>query len=599
MKRHSNRQHASEPQVQHYIRQSSKLDESQCSEKTSPLTTPTSRQITVEEAFKTANREISFSRPKTASQITKSIVDAVIKNSIPPSIFDDYHFREAIFSLNPNFSCPSSKYFFSHLLPARALTIRDSIREKVSTSMSIGISLDLWKQNTKSFLGIILHVLNSNDDSLQINDFPVALHYFPEQHSAANITMVLQDARSQYIDACVAGRVTSVTTDNASNMKALRKSVPDLTWIGCALHNIALLTHDSSNKQDATISKCRKLADKFRNERAFSYAFAQRTSEMLSLDVEHRWNSTYVMLEKINKHRVDIAAVLSELNQEADGLLAEDWENVRDFLAVFQYAYDATLELSSSNSPSAFLVSILAFNLRHKLSSLVVTTPGAIELRARLLENFNKRLGHYLEPSSIFMQAAFLNPSFKHLFGPVLDIGTESVVLHAVDDLRKQRHVSQDIRAPDVSTNCTRSSYMLQVDWQPSPAQLLAPVEAQLAVYRSMVIPNTTSVLKFWHNNRDQLPDLFELASKLMTHQATSVVCERGFSLAGSLYTANRNRLSPSAIEDLFIIQNELTKSTRNHLSKVDVISSIKIVTSCEKEYCSVFLIIPYFARFN
>jgi hypothetical protein len=185
-------------------------------------------------------------------------------------------------------------------------------------------------------------------------------------------------------------------------------------------------------------------------------------------------------------------------------------------------------------------------------------------LRDNLLKAFNSRLGHYLVANSEWMMAAFLNPNYKDAFGGQLDCTTETYVQAAATDLRAKRQ-PREVPVQPPQEEDPMMSYLFRVKKQPSvQAVEVDIVAAQLALYKSYRITNHTDPLKFWHNNREQLPDLYELAKTLFVVQATSIECERAFSSAGNIFTQKRNRLNVNILEDIFVCHMHLRQRKRS-----------------------------------
>ena len=99
--------------------------------------------------------------------------------------------------------------------------------------------------------------------------------------------------------------------DNASNMNGVMRC-GNYSSIGCVAHTLQLVIHDVIFKDAAImtiVKKCRKIVGHFkRNEQAMRYLDKFQETCALSKhaliqDVETRWNSTYLMLERLLKQK--------------------------------------------------------------------------------------------------------------------------------------------------------------------------------------------------------------------------------------------------------------------------------------------------------
>lgn len=82
--------------------------------------------------------------------------------------------------------------------------------------------------------------------------------------------------------------------------------------------------------------------------------------------------------------------------------------------------------------------------------------------------------------------------------------------------------------------------------------------ELELNKYLTLsLLPRQEDPLMWWKQHAKEYPNLSKLAVKYLSPPPSSVNSERLFSAAGSIYTENRNRLSPENAEKLlFIMKN-------------------------------------------
>ena len=86
------------------------------------------------------------------------------------------------------------------------------------------------------------------------------------------------------------------------------------------------------------------------------------------------------------------------------------------------------------------------------------------------------------------------------------------------------------------------------------------PVLSEIIEYQNILIDSNLNVLSFWHNKRKKFPILHSVVKRLFVAQATSTPAERLFSASGYTVWDRRNRLSPSKVNKLMII-NQYNKS--------------------------------------
>jgi len=66
------------------------------------------------------------------------------------------------------------------------------------------------------------------------------------------------------------------------------------------------------------------------------------------------------------------------------------------------------------------------------------------------------------------------------------------------------------------------------------------------------------SGLQWWKIHESEYPELSQLARKFLATPATTVPCERLFSMAGHLINKRRSTLSPERANELLCLQNWL-----------------------------------------
>ena len=91
---------------------------------------------------------------------------------------------------------------------------------------------------------------------------------------------------------------------------------------------------------------------------------------------------------------------------------------------------------------------------------------------------------------------------------------------------------------------------------QAEPEDLLQNEIDRYLNLQMKTVENPVTVLEWWRANKLYFPRLSVLAKRVLCIQASSVPSERVFSLAGSLVSKKRSRMSPKNV-DLFIFLNK------------------------------------------
>ena len=155
----------------------------------------------------------------------------------------------------------------------------------------VAFTTDIWTDATtrESFISVTCHWINK---FWQRRDFVLNCSHFPAKHTACNIVR-----------------------DGASNMRAGCDEVP-VDSVHCLIHLLQLVVKDAVLSQDLPariVRKCRVLCTFVHNSARATAALRRKQVEVMGVvisqakqlvgDVKTRWNSTYLMLLRIQTLR--------------------------------------------------------------------------------------------------------------------------------------------------------------------------------------------------------------------------------------------------------------------------------------------------------
>ena len=84
-------------------------------------------------------------------------------------------------------------------------------------------------------------------------------------------------------------------------------------------------------------------------------------------------------------------------------------------------------------------------------------------------------------------------------------------------------------------------------------------LEEEINIYlkeREVTYFQHSNLLEWWKARNNILPILSLIARDVLSSQASSVACERLFSIAGNFYSKNRNRLKSKKFMEAFCLKN-------------------------------------------
>jgi hypothetical protein len=230
--------------------------------------------------------------------------------------------------------------------------MRTVLIDMLQSSVScVALTSDIWSRNVKEdYLSVIAHFVNA-DWSLEKR--VLGMRLIDESHTGVNIADRINTVITEF---GLNAKVFSITLDNASaNTNAMNIFTPLFDdYVGslflhqrCACHIINLIVR-SSLKRLRTYLEAFRTAVSFlnsRNQRIDAYknyclALGVRPRKFC-LDMDVRWNSTYIMLKHLIPHKTTFSAFIQTQYQQVMGrslLTDAHWEvgeKILSFLELF------------------------------------------------------------------------------------------------------------------------------------------------------------------------------------------------------------------------------------------------------------------------
>jgi hypothetical protein len=283
----------------------------------------------------------------------------------------------------------------------------------------------------------------------------------------------------------IKNKILSITLDNASsNTNANEFLTPQLqSYIDgyvfhqrCVCHIINLVVRDGITVVSKFLENIRAAIRFITSTPQMVTKFAEycKANSMkprkFGLDMKIRWNSTYLMLKKLEGYEKIITVFVNANSQDLDLVLTEaDWYIVRHFREFLMSFYAATNVLSGVYYPTSCLVIdyiwLIAESFsKHKSDSLLRTVVAPMEVK--FLKYFD-RISH------IYCFATILDPRKKldglqtalEGIGDLLDMDYSDAFNHVKDELFHvfgfyynkygENEVSGTLHEPDTETSLT------------------------------------------------------------------------------------------------------------------------------------------------
>lgn len=523
----------------------------------------------------------------------------------PFNMFQTDAYKRYMKLVQPSYTPPSANTVKKYLQMKYKEEKMNVVTRLKSDCTFMGLTSDLWTSvASKGFLTITGHYI---DPEWNLQHLVLSTRQVTGSHDHESI---LQKWYETEKDFGISEKVVSMTSDNASNMKAAARKHECKTnfegGISCFAHTLQLAVHEGLDQPllKETTAICRKLVGHFNMSSQASdalkeYQKNQKAEKILRIiqDVPTRWNSTYFMLKRLQELRTVVYALLHDpkiikpAHCQNFEITDAQWQIIEDIIPVLEPFVTATEALSSEAYPSAscvlpMLLRLIQNNLTAKPSDPEIVKTFKFKTRSGLSQRFILPSQPNFS-SSILATATFLDPRHKKM--SFIDEG----------DIKAEvrNNISLVLRSeePETSANpCTSSdsldesknevfSYMYgDID---IAEESVSSIEDEISSYIHEPVMKwvAKAPLKWWKMNEHRFRRLAKLAKRYLCIMATSVPSERVFSVAGLTVTKTRAKLDPALVDEIIFL-NKLYH--QRCLKEHD--NTIKQVDKCDISFTSV-----------
>ena len=568
-------------------------------------------QVTLHGCFQT--KKIWDINDSHSQAITKKIVKMIAADNQPFSIVEDQGFIELMAHLEPRYLIPSRKYFTQEALPKFYTNVRSSIAEEINEAKFLSFTSDLWTcpHSHESFISLTGHWLDNdfNWKSTMLNS-----KHFPGRHTGPLIESAFNQMLMEW--SIEQARIHILVRDGASNI-ALGARLSELDSVHCFIHRLQLCIGDSILSQRAVNDMCtkaRRLVTHFQHSSQACTAFKNIQIEngskqplLLVQDVKTRWNSTFLMLQRLNLLKATVQLYAGD--HEITIPTANEWQLMEKVLRLLQPFFEVTKKISGDQSIlSSVIPDVTA--LERYLSKYSVKDSGIHTLKDELLKSLQKRFCSNDENefnilfTKVFVMSTLLDPRFKGKYMThnaytngrqmLLDnLKKISIVRIQANDCteteedtidegpaskkRKPQSLQDEIHLDfsscydeicerneqdpsfesdnddEISLARSRSHSTLEVPF----SVLVAEMEGYLNMPS---IESNENPFLWWRQHKTAFQRLARLAQRYLSTPASSVCSERLFSEGGNIFEEKRSRLLPRNGEKLLFLHHNLGK---------------------------------------
>ncbi|XP_060210588.1 zinc finger BED domain-containing protein RICESLEEPER 2-like [Lycium barbarum] len=386
------------------------------------------------------------------------------------------------------------------------------------------------------------------------------------------------------------------------------------------MHQLMMLQSGLS-EQNESISRVRRAVKYVKSSPARSASFKSYvekvkldTHGLLSLDVETRWNSTYLMLntavqfeKAFSRMYIDDHKYFNyclELSGTAVHPSSEDWKNVKVFLKFLEIFYKTTLKFSStlhvtSNCFFHDLFNLQSIIVRYSNCSDSILTDMARKMKLK----FDKYWGDFEDMNMLLFVAIVLDPRYKikyvkflfnNFYDPLEGNGESTKVVNTLT--RLYNHYKNSISGPSSENIGDQTSVMSQIGamnssdvWQSQWEKFLedrndVDNKSDLEKYLMDDLEKIKdfNILTWWKSSSERYPIVSRIARDVLAIPTSTVALESAFSTGGRILDCYRNSLSTKTAEALVCCQQWL-RSTSKECNLEDLLEEIQKLEIAEK----------------
>lgn len=503
--------------------------------------------------------------------IDKKVLNLVTKDFQPLSIVENEGFLEYTRALQPLYKPPNRKKLSYEILPKYYTESASALKTILNEVENITVTTDIWTSDSNvAYITVTGHFIFKDELWARV----LATRDLPGSHTSENIAIALNSIFNEWnID----NKIMTVVSDNGANIKKAIGDNLQKFHHPCVAHTLNLSVTEAISKNErlsAILKKCRALVGHFKHSVVASDKLKLVQEQMnmpllkIKQDVSTRWNSCYIMLERLLAIKDALSVVVSNIPKCPEYLDAEEWAIISGCVQVLKPAYHLTTILCGEKYPTISIIVPLIRGFQHAMARLPVESDAGERLKTSLQDIVTRRLG-ILEKNKIVSKATFLDPRFKKIAFGCEENATnaQTWISQELSNLisRKQRAAQAEEAAIIEPENPSSSSNYSDL-WAHFDTKLLGrkslftPMSTVTLIIRQYIemppIDRKTNPLEFWKKHKLLFPELYELAMKYLCIPSTSVPSERVFSKTGQLTNLRRNRLGPKNLDKIIFLNS-------------------------------------------
>jgi hypothetical protein len=383
------------------------------------------------------------------------------------------------------------------------------------------------------------------------------------EHTGDNLVEIINKSISNW------PQVIAMIRDAGPNIKKASESLSfESLW--CFAHFLNICLKDVRTDSDFFGSSVRKVVGHFNHspkatqllEEAIIYQEKTQNKVLpkrLIQDVETRWNSFYLCLERLLLLKSPLQHYWLD-HSETPQLNESHWLIIEDLVPFLKIFYNITVFASSQQYPSLSLVLPMFRRLEQHCSTSYsnLKTPTAQKICSQISLSLGEK---FRNVSKTLIMATILNPKYK--FFPFFTAEQQKSFNECARTIYNENfkpNTTTNINLPNLNFGNSLDDEIFEFNKSFNKNKSDLQIFTEFSRYlESPALEKEVSVLDWWKENEVNFPHVAQLARKYLAIPASSCPCERLFSDAGQVVTKRRNRLAPETVEKIVFLHENKT----------------------------------------
>ncbi|XP_050521556.1 E3 SUMO-protein ligase ZBED1-like [Daktulosphaira vitifoliae] len=514
-----------------------------------------------------SDRECNYEKTE---KIHQALASLIAMNQLPLSFCSSPGFFKFMAVVEPNYKICSDQAMKKRLHALKS-NVEDKIKNELQNVKRVVCTTDGWSSMAQnSYISLTAHII---DNQWLSKSFTLATKEMTERYTAVNLAEKLICI---FDDWEINGKVTTVITDNAKNIVNAVQLLPitidnENMDVTCAAHNLQLAINIVLKQEIFSEKQCTNLVGHFKHSNVAKQSLLNKQEQLglphqsLVQCCKTRWNSIYLMLDRLSKNRSPISNVLADraitslfIAQKLE-ITESQWLRIENLVNLLKPLYVITNLFCSENySPVSMVRPLLSKLLDHHLKHYETDDQYITEFKSTIIFEIKERFKlDCSETNSVSVRqiASFLDPRYKELeFEP---IATREKIRKAVKSLLEKFNSSMQ----NIEFNMEQNPLAQSSDLQFLYGNTIIKndnLTTQFQIYTAEPqLRFDLNPYEWWKSREIKYPNLAALAKEYLAIPATSVSSERCFSTAGNIVTSKRTCLLAKNVNMLtFLYQN-------------------------------------------